>query len=553
MKLKTVVYAALLYFWMAAGAQAGPVLVYSGNFTQDDNVVTIPIIVSTAGPFTATTYSYAGGVTSTGQTVVRGGFDPVLALFDSSNLVIGINDNGATVPADTSGSGFAWDAQLDFVFLAPGNYLLTLTQANNFPNGPLLSDGFARAGEGNFTGMDQGLPQASFLDISGDQRSSAWALEVIGADGPSGGSQAPEPSTGLMVVAAAGALFVCAKRRHASVIPVLALAAVAAPHALAASIPVAADATLRQSQPAQNFGTLPQLTVDAANSALLSFDLAAALPQGTTFAQIADARLVLFVNRTLTPGAIRMNAVCGQWSESAVTFSTPLSSCSSDYPAAVSGSSNFLIMDVTKIVQLWLASNGSQTGILVSSAGGAAIFDSKENTVSSQHARLEITLTGPRGPQGKIGPPGPQGPPGPIGPNTLPASQCGSGLAVGINANGTLACTCPAAPYIPTVTATVSGLFDTQSWPGGRLTMGSGPCTMTIDAPSGRIDATASHSGWSVVNTGPYSACQVIGRKPDCNTVAGVARLDDDGLFPACSSALGSTGSTAHAVVICQN
>ena len=71
MKIKTVAYAALLYFWMTAGAQAGSIT-FSGNFTQDDNVRAIPIVVSVGGPLTATTYSYAGGVTSTGQAVARG-------------------------------------------------------------------------------------------------------------------------------------------------------------------------------------------------------------------------------------------------------------------------------------------------------------------------------------------------------------------------------------------------------------------------------------------------------------------------------------------------
>jgi hypothetical protein len=129
--------------------------------------------------------------------------------------------------------------------------------------------------------------------------------------------------------------------------------------------------------------------------------------------------------------------------------------------------------------------------------------------------------------------------------------SCGSGLMSGLRADGAISCFCPATPFIPSTTATVSGTFDVQSWPGGQLALGSGSCSMTLNVPSGRIDATGTHSGWSVRDRGPYSSCRVIGRVPDCNTVAGTGRLTDSGLFPACSSALGETPSTAVAVVLC--
>lgn len=186
-----------------------------------------------------------------------------MALFDSTGQLIGVNDNGDFAPPDILGTGFAWDAILDFPTLAPGLYTLTLTQANNSPNGPFLSDGFARQGEGNFTGADQGIPGSSFFDLSGDQRTSAWALEIAGTD------TAPEPSTWLLLVSSLAILFLAAKRHIKGAAP-LALVALTIPHAGAVSVPVAADATLRQTLPSQNFGGLPQLTVDASNSALLT-------------------------------------------------------------------------------------------------------------------------------------------------------------------------------------------------------------------------------------------------------------------------------------------
>jgi hypothetical protein len=57
------------------------------------------------------TWSYAGGVNSTGARIDGGGFDPSLSLFDSTGLLLATNRDGGCnkVPADRV-TTWCWDA-----------------------------------------------------------------------------------------------------------------------------------------------------------------------------------------------------------------------------------------------------------------------------------------------------------------------------------------------------------------------------------------------------------------------------------------------------------
>jgi len=72
-------------------------------------------------------------------------------------------------------------------------------------------------------------------------------------------------------------------------------------------------------------------------------------------------------------------------------------------------------VDVTSIVIPWLQGNLPNDGFVLSSGGGAVLLDSKENTATSQPARLTLTFTGPAGPKGDQGVQGIQGIQGPQG------------------------------------------------------------------------------------------------------------------------------------------
>jgi hypothetical protein len=180
---------------------------FSGSFTQDDNVQLFNFNVGSTSTVTLLTYSYAGsadqnlfgppgaGTNSAGQTIPGDGFDPILALFDSTGAFINQNDDGGSnVPVYV-----ATGARFDTFFtqtLNPGTYTVSVMESNNFANGPNLSDGFAQQGNGNFTGAAFGggsnLP---FFDATFTERDGHWAFDILNVDSGSEVAAIPEPST----------------------------------------------------------------------------------------------------------------------------------------------------------------------------------------------------------------------------------------------------------------------------------------------------------------------------------------------------------------------
>jgi len=100
---------------------------------------------------TLLTYSYAEYTNATGQTIARGGFDPILYVFNSTGMLMGVNNDGSPpqIPADSVTGQYA-DSYLQLA-LNGGNYEVGISQYDNFPNGPNLSDGFEEDGDHNFT------------------------------------------------------------------------------------------------------------------------------------------------------------------------------------------------------------------------------------------------------------------------------------------------------------------------------------------------------------------------------------------------------------------
>jgi hypothetical protein len=161
---------------------------FAGTFSQDDNVQLFTFIVGAPSTVTLRTWSYAGGVNAAGTTIARGGFDPILALFDSTGLRINQNDDGAGVATDLSGR--AYDTLLSSS-LAAGTYTVAVMEYDNFSVGPNLSNGFTRTGQGNFTASNSfsaGCGGATaFCDVSGSAafrfRDSHWAFDILNVNG----------------------------------------------------------------------------------------------------------------------------------------------------------------------------------------------------------------------------------------------------------------------------------------------------------------------------------------------------------------------------------
>lgn len=160
-----------------AQAQVTPT-VHTGVFTMDDNVALFNFNVTSMQTFSLFTTSYGGGTNVDGTTTAPGGFDPILSLFDGTGTLIDSNDDGPDANTDPV-TFSAHDSGLT-ESLAPGLYTVAVTQYDNFANGPTLSDGFTRQGQGNFTVAFNQPPNSfiSFIDSSGFQRTANFTLDI---------------------------------------------------------------------------------------------------------------------------------------------------------------------------------------------------------------------------------------------------------------------------------------------------------------------------------------------------------------------------------------
>ena len=171
---------------------------FSGTFTDDADVQLFDFSVGAESIVTLRTLSYAGGTNAAGTVIARGGFDPILALFDHSGFLIDQNDDGGfRVRGDTI-TGAHWDSYLRTV-LDPGDYTVSIMQYANFARGPFLSNGF------------QGPYTTHFRDNAGNLRDGHWAFDLlnvnaaaaIAANSP---ASVPEPGTWLVLAVGLGSL-----------------------------------------------------------------------------------------------------------------------------------------------------------------------------------------------------------------------------------------------------------------------------------------------------------------------------------------------------------
>lgn len=187
---------------------------YTGNFTSDDEVRFFDFDVTAETEITFRTYSYAGGTMADGTGVTAGGFDPVLGVYDKSDgNLIAYNDDGPSIfieadrDTDTAyDSYFTWE-------LSPGQYRLSLSQHSNAPV-QNLSTAFAREGDEDFT-SEFGCSNSLFCDADGQNRTNAWALDILGvaddfaSDAPTAPpvvSSMPLPAGAPLMLAGIGAL-----------------------------------------------------------------------------------------------------------------------------------------------------------------------------------------------------------------------------------------------------------------------------------------------------------------------------------------------------------
>jgi len=181
---------------------------FTGTFTEDDNVALIPFSTSATGIVTIESFGYAGGLTADGSTIPEGGFAPYALLFDGTGNEITSDSGGhCGITGADSVTGNCDDPYFQ-ESLDAGNYTLALVEWDNNPNG-FLSDGFNQDGNAGFTCAEFG-GTGNFCDVTtalGTVRNGNYTVQISGDN-----FVTPEPAT-LIPMAFAGALIAITRRR----------------------------------------------------------------------------------------------------------------------------------------------------------------------------------------------------------------------------------------------------------------------------------------------------------------------------------------------------
>ncbi len=159
---------------------------FTGTFENDSSTAAIGFTIGSPSDVVINTLSYAGGVNVDGMKIAPGGFDPILTLFDSTGTFIAFSDLGTAdqVGADPL-TGVRDDAYLE-VSLISGNYVVVISQYDNFLENPPRT--------GNFTGPLFGCTQGFFCDTMHTNRTGNWAVDIKGVKGVPSDPGGPGPS-----------------------------------------------------------------------------------------------------------------------------------------------------------------------------------------------------------------------------------------------------------------------------------------------------------------------------------------------------------------------
>ena len=182
--------------------------------------------------------------------------------------------------------------------------------------------------------------------------------------------------------------------------------------------------------PGPNGATTTMIVLNG-SPGLVQFDLSA-VPPGST---VSSAYLRVYVNKLTAAGALSFYQITSPWTENTATFSTAPTVAGSAFASMpVTVANSFVLVDVTSLVNGWLASPATNFGIEISGDSTISVqLDTKENTLTSHPAALDLTVVGPSGP---AGPSGAAGVTGPLGPSGATGASGPSGAPGGSGPNG---------------------------------------------------------------------------------------------------------------------
>ena len=187
---------------------------------------------------------------------------------------------------------------------------------------------------------------------------------------------------------------VCPMPRKSCAVSVLAFVSIISLAGFAQA-PPSADSYVVASQPAANFGNSSLLAVQAGTNSYVRLNLGT-LPANAT---VAKATLRLYVNAIAAPGSFDAYQVDGPWTERGLAWNhvPPLGgSATGGKPMSIAATSlnQFILIDVTPLVQGWL--NGSipnyGVALVLSGSVGSFSFDSKESSGTGHQPELEVVL-----------------------------------------------------------------------------------------------------------------------------------------------------------------